>query len=105
MSEPRLQELRVVVTFGKGGGIGGELIPQFAHENEFLLTRETFQLRNFLSDHGMTVPQNPAPLKDKADHGRPPAGGLGIGIDRLGMMLLGQESIRDVVLFPQMKPK
>ena len=47
----------------------------------------------------------PAPLKDKADHGRPPAGGLGIGIDRLGMMLLGQESIRDVVLFPQMKPK
>ena len=39
------------------------------------------------------------------EHGMPPAGGMGLGIDRLCMMLLGQENIRDVILFPQMKPR
>ncbi|MDD3174963.1 MAG: lysine--tRNA ligase [Candidatus Nanoarchaeia archaeon] len=42
---------------------------------------------------------------DAIDTGMPPAGGIGVGIDRMIMILLGQESIRDIIFFPTMKPE
>ena len=38
-------------------------------------------------------------------YGMPPAGGFGLGVDRLVMMLCNQSSIRDVLLFPAMRPE
>jgi lysyl-tRNA synthetase class 2 len=79
---------------------GQEIAPGYTEQNDPIAQRETLE-----HQAGGEQQKLDEDFLVALEHGMPPAGGIGIGIDRLCMMLLGQESIRDVILFPQMKPK
>jgi len=79
---------------------GQEIAPGYTEQNDPLAQRATLE-----HQAGGEQQKLDEDFLVALEHGMPPAGGIGLGIDRLCMMLLGQESIRDVILFPQMKPK
>lgn len=79
---------------------GQEISPGYSELNDPLTQR-----RRLLEQAGEETQKIDEEFLLALEHGMPPAGGIGIGIDRLTMLLTGAESIRDVILFPQLKPK
>ena len=79
---------------------GQEIAPAYTEQNDPIAQRE--RLEHQAGGEQQKLDED---FLIALEHGMPPAGGMGMGIDRLCMMLLGQESIRDVILFPQLKPK
>ncbi|MBM3876219.1 MAG: lysine--tRNA ligase [Verrucomicrobia bacterium] len=79
---------------------GQEIAPAYSEQNDPIEQRE--RLEHQAGGEQQKLDED---FLIALEHGMPPAGGMGLGIDRLCMMLLGQESIRDVILFPQMKPR
>jgi lysyl-tRNA synthetase class 2 len=78
---------------------GQEIAPAYTEQNDPIEQRE--RLEHQAGGEQQKLDED---FLVALEHGMPPAGGMGMGIDRLCMMLLGQESIRDVILFPQLKP-
>jgi lysyl-tRNA synthetase class 2 len=79
---------------------GQEIAPAYTEQNDPIQQRE--RLEHQAGGEQQKLDED---FLVALEHGMPPAGGMGLGIDRLCMMLLGQENIRDVILFPQLKPK
>ncbi len=79
---------------------GQEIAPAYTEQNDPIEQRE--RLEHQAGGEQQKLDED---FLTALEHGMPPAGGMGMGIDRLCVMLLGQESIRDVILFPQLKPK
>ena len=79
---------------------GQEIAPAYTEQNNPIEQRE--RLEQQAGDEQQKLDED---FLVALEHGMPPAGGIGVGIDRLCVMLLGQESIRDVILFPQLKPR
>ena len=79
---------------------GKEIAPAYQELND-----PVEQRRRFEEQAGEDAQKVDEDFLTAMEHGMPPAGGMGIGIDRLIMILTGSEAIRDVILFPQLKPK
>ena len=81
--------------------IGGmEIAPAYSEQNDPDAQREMFERQ--AGEEKQSIDQD---FLTALEYGMPPAGGMGVGIDRLCILLTGAESIRDVILFPQLRPQ
>jgi lysyl-tRNA synthetase, class II len=84
---------------------GTEIANAYSESNDPIFQRNTLyeqSLRRAVDDEAPPMDEN---FVQAIETGMPPTGGLGIGIDRLVMILTGETSIRDVLLFPTMRPQ
>jgi lysyl-tRNA synthetase class 2 len=80
--------------------IGGmEIAPAYSEQNDPDVQRQMFE-----AQAGEEVQKIDTDFLFALEHGMPPAGGMGVGLDRLAILLTSAESIRDVILFPQLRP-
>ena len=87
-------------------GINGmEIAPAYSELNDPIIQRQRFmeQFEQNKEEGDKVSDKVDEDFLTALEYGMPPAGGMGVGIDRLVIILTGAESIRDVILFPQMR--
>ena len=77
---------------------GQEIAPAYSEQNDPIIQRKMFE-----DQVGEEQQDMDTDFLTALEHGMPPAGGMGLGIDRLIILLTGAESIRDTILFPSLK--
>lgn len=78
---------------------GQEIAPAYSEQNDPIIQKQMFELQ--AGEEQFKIDQD---FLEAMAYGMPPAGGMGVGIDRLMILLTGASNIRDTILFPTMKP-
>ncbi|MAF20818.1 MAG: lysine--tRNA ligase [Parcubacteria group bacterium] len=85
---------------------GVELFKAFSEQNDSMEQRKVFEQQEALRKKGDEEAQRlDSDFLEALEYGMPPAAGIGIGIDRLAILLTEARSVRESILFPLMKPK
>lgn len=85
---------------------GWELVKAYSEQNDPLVQRKAFQEQESLFRQGLEDAQRmDTDFVEALEYGMPPTAGFGMGIDRLATLLTGSHSLREMILFPTMKPK
>ena len=79
---------------------GQEIAPAYSEQNDPFIQREMFEAQ--VGEEKQNLDED---FLTALEYGMPPAGGMGIGIDRLVILLTGAANIRDTILFPSLRPE
>ena len=79
---------------------GQEIAPAYSEQNDPFIQREMFEAQ--VGEEKQNLDED---FLVAMEYGMPPAGGMGVGIDRLVILLTGASNIRDTILFPSLKPE
>ena len=98
-SKPILDRFQLIIA-------GLELANGFSELNDPLEQAARFAMQEKMAEMGdMEANSSDADFLEAMEYGMPPAGGVGIGIDRLAMFLTDTHNIKEIILFPTMRPK
>ena len=105
LCKPSREDKELLIERTEGYINGHEICNGYSELNDPLLQKKFFEEQK---DQGRAKGEN-VPIDDDflraIGYGMPPAGGMGLGIDRLVMLLTNSSTIRDVIFFPQMRPE